>query len=121
MNRLKSMYEIAQSDEATLDDLLDLIRIKVAAMQRQRDEARKAEQQFVGYILNMYHQVAQRLRTAEALLQAFVEYAQTLSNQDPTLNRLVTEATHLLREGCGVSSARALSARWNTRQRLWRH
>jgi tRNA U34 5-carboxymethylaminomethyl modifying enzyme MnmG/GidA len=93
------MYEIAQRDEATLDDLLDLIRIKVAAMQRQRDEARKAEQQFVGYILNMYHQVAQRLRTAEALLQAFVEYAQTLGIQDPTLNRLVTEATHLLKEG----------------------
>lgn len=98
-NRLKAMYEIAQSDEATLDDLLDLIRIKVAAMQRRRDDARTAEQQFVGYILNMYHQVAQRLRTAEALLQAFVEYAQTLSNPDPTLNRLVTEATNLLREG----------------------
>ena len=93
------MYEIAQRDEATLDDLLDLIRIKVAAMQRQRDEARKAEQQFVGYILNMYHQVAQHLRTAEALLQAFIEYAQTLGIQDPTLNRLVTETTHLLREG----------------------
>ena len=96
-DRLKLMYEMAQSDETTLDDLLDLIRLKFEARQRRADEARNAEQQFVGYILNMYNLVAQRLRTVETLLQAFVEYVQTLDIQDPTLNRLVTEATNLLR------------------------
>jgi len=88
--RLKTM------DEVTMDDLLEAIRTKVTVMQWHTNKTRDAEQQFMRYILNACQQVTQRLRTAEALLQAFVEYAQSQDIQDPTLNRLVTEAIDLL-------------------------
>jgi flagellar hook-basal body complex protein FliE len=83
-------------DEVTLDDLLDAIRTKVTVMQWHTNKTRDAEHQFMHYILNACQQVTQRLRTAEALLQAFVEYLQSQDIKDPTLNRLVTEAIDLL-------------------------
>jgi len=59
---------------------------------------RGAEHEFMRYILNACQQVAQRLRTAEVLLQAFVECAKLQDIQDPTLDRLVAEATQFLGE-----------------------
>jgi flagellar hook-basal body complex protein FliE len=96
--RAMSRQMVGTIDEVTLDDLLIAIRNKVTVLQEHMKRTRDAEHEFMRYILNACQQVAQRLHAAEALLQAFVEYAQTLGVQDPTLNRLVTEATQFLGE-----------------------
>jgi flagellar hook-basal body complex protein FliE len=94
--RPKSHRRLRTIDEVTVDDLLEAIRTKVTVLQRQWDDTRKEEHQFVGYLLNVCQQVVQRLHTAETLLRAFVEYAQTQDIQDSTFNRLVTEAINFL-------------------------
>ncbi len=83
-------------DDVTLNDLLTAVGNKIEAIKFSMTKIRDAEHEFMHYILNACQQVAQRLHTAETLLQAFVECVKLQNIQDPTLDRLVVEATRFL-------------------------
>jgi flagellar hook-basal body complex protein FliE len=84
-------------DEVTMSDLLTAIANKVKVIQWHMNKTRNAEHEFMHFILNSCQQVVQRLHTAEALLQAFVECVKQKNIQDPILDRLVDEASQFLR------------------------